>query len=357
MATAAQILNVVVDIIFGAPPQRGANFGVGALLRKGISLNGDRFRDYTSEAALRADRDAGYLDAYTYQTGVYVLQQRPRVSKFRAIRVDALPSAETYDAVLSAFLGTEEGAETFAYFLDTELLTDISPCVTVLAAHPKLKMLGFTTDDAAPATTYATLMASNLLCIDYDAADLANYNKGMVGVMSRLAYDQDRYTPSGTGRVAGIANSSTSITQAALDALVADNINVYAPRSPAAVYRYAGRMASGLPMTCYVSAAWLQARCDEALSRLVVEADDRGEIIPLNSEGQALAVAEVEAVFDRAVSLRKVAAGQYNVEAPALTPTNLADQELPIEAEATLTTPTAKVSLAVTVSQTNINEE
>lgn len=354
---AASITNVSVDILFGRPPARGAQFGVGALLRAGVSLNGARAMDFASEEELRAARDAGYIDAYTYATGVAVLAQRPRITMFRVVKVDTAlaPTAETYDGILSTYLGTADGAEVFAYFLDVDTLAIVSACQAVINAQPRLRILGFTTDDAAALTTYATKLtedaANNCLVIDYDKDNATNYNKGMVGVMARLAYNQDRYTPNFTGAIAGIAASDAAITQTALNALIDGNVNVYAPLGTAPVYRYAGKQASGLPTTVYVSAAWLQARCSEATSALLLDVDAAGSILPMTADGQEQVAGVLSGVAERAVGLRKVVAGQWEVVAPELTEADIAAQEMPMELSAQLSTPTNKLTVTVRVSQ------
>lgn len=349
---ATTIDNVLVTIIFGAPPLRAASFSTGLLIRDGVSLNGARSKEYTSESALKADLDASYIDAYTYNTGLKVLSQSPSPGRFRVLRVKTTaPENEAYDTILSAFLATPEGKATFAYFLDVDTVGIVTACSAIIAAQTQRKLLGITTDDLAAATTYAALANTRGLVIDYDLDSLATYNKGMVGVMSRLAFDQDRRTPGFTGPVTAIVQSNAALTDAQRDTLVAGNVNLYAPRAPFAVYRYPGLMFDGTPTTAYVSAAWLQARVDEAVSTMLGSYDAAGLILPLDEDGQELVAGVVEGVLELGVQLRKVQPGQYVVTKPTITPTNLADGEMPLEAAVQLSTPTIRIVIPITVSQ------
>jgi hypothetical protein len=355
---AANILNVDVDIIFGAPPLRAQGFNVAALVRDGISLNGARFKDYTSADALAADLTAGYIDQYTHDTGVRVLGLRPRVPKFRVLKVKTTaPENELYATVVTNFLATADGAETFALCLDVDTPATAALVAAVVAAYPKLKLLQATTNDSDPLTTYAALLPFRCFTLDYDVDNIAAYNKGMVGLCARLAYDQNRRSPNFTGGIDGIAVSSASITQAALDTLIANNVNVYAPRAPEAVYRYAGRQFTGLPTSVYVHAAWLQQRFDEAISQLIVNYDRQGFTLPVSAAGQDICISELRAVVEQAVELRKVQPGQAVFTKPAITNSDLSTQTIPIEADVQMTTPAAKVVVTLRVSQQPVVEE
>lgn len=350
---AAQIFNVVIQLIFGAPPLRAQGFGVVALMRAAVTLNGARFMDFTSEAALRAARDATYIDSYTYETGVRVLQQQPRPPKFRVVRVDtaAGPTPETFDGILSAFLDTAEGQETFCYALGVETPAIALACANVLAALTRPKLLSVTTNDAAPLTSYAALVGQRLFTLDYDLDDFFTYNKGCVGMAARLAFDQDRRSPGFAGPVQGSAPSNSGITQAALEGLIDANVNVYAPRPPFTTYRYAGRQFDGTPTAVVVFAAWLQQRIDEATSAMLARLDAAGLQLPVTFEGQQMVMNEVEAVILRGVGLQKVVPGQYLLTAPEITPADIAAERIPVEAEVQLSTPATKIAVTLTVSQ------
>jgi hypothetical protein len=233
--------------------------------------------------------------------------------------------------------------------LDTDSLAIVTAVANALAARDRIHPLGIDTDDVDPATTYATLAGQRLLSIDYNQDNDTDYNQAYIAMCARLAFNQDEQTPNFSGPLAGVQPSDANISQTALNALVADNVNVVAPRAPFTAYRYPGRQFSGLPTTVLVSAAWLQVRLSEAISRLFTGLDADGEQLPLDPAGQDQVQGVIEAVLQTGQGLRKV--GGYLVEPLAIDENDIALQQMRFDVSAQLLTPTATITVNLVVTQ------
>jgi len=138
-----------------------------------------------------------------------------------------------------------------------------------------------------------------------------------------------------------------------------NNISVALPLGGTDVWLDPGNSQSGRPFYSIVSADWFEARMREAMADLKVRYGSLGLKLPLNSDGQQIVLAQIEAIYNRGVNAghfvaRAQAEAQGStviIRAEPITSTDRANRRLRFTVQIPILLDGRLISISVTITQ------
>ncbi len=314
-------IDITGSVTLSAAPVASAVFNVQLLLddeTNGTTLDGDRFRKYTSTAQITTDFDAGFLSSGAKTAALSAFTNG--IGAILIGRVDtAAGTPETYSSALAL---VELETQGFYYVhIDSRVSADIVTFATTVESFSRRILFAWQSADAglltaglpAPISTIVTLTRNfgYFHTTVTEPLDVAH-------VAARIStFTPDQKSVPFNGRVNGIADYSPEITQAEGDLARENNINVYGDfknlTNWVAASDGAGLMLNGVSIFIMVTADLWYTRTTEDFANIIVSFSARKDKLPLNAAGQNVVVS----IIEQRISLM-IAAKHFNPEEPVI---------------------------------------
>ena len=285
-------IDITGSVTLSASPVASAVFDVQLLIddeANGTTLNGDRFRTYTSTAQATTDFDAGFISS-----GVRLAINAAFANGIGSILVGRMDSVggETYSTALALI-----EAETSGYYyvhIDSRVSTDIATFATTVESFSRRILFCWQSADsgwlsAGVPAAFSTTANQTRNFGAFHQNDVEPLE--VAWVASRIStFTPDQKSVAFNGRVNGIADYSPVITQSEGDLARQNNINVYGDYKNltnwVAADNGAGLMLNGVSIFIMVTADFWYTRTTEDFANVIVEFSARKDKLPLNAAGQ-----------------------------------------------------------------------
>ena len=302
--------NIVITLTLAAAPAPQAGFGRDLILvdeAAGNTLNGDRTRIYSDVDGAQADQTAGYITAAVVSAVTTAFSQIPRPQDVMVGRVNT-GGAETYSAGLTACIA--DNPDFYGVTIDSR--ADANILLIAADVEAQRRMFFLQSDDADWLTTglpgtLTALAGKERSVICYHDDDTEWMDVGWSA--GWLAFDPDTDSAPGHREVKGVASYSPLPTDTQKAFLDANNANHGLPYGPAVFFVDPGVNANGRPIYEILTADWFEARLQEDVATLVVNASARGEKIVVDDTGGALVLSLIKKRLAIAIAAGHLVAG------------------------------------------------
>lgn len=332
--------NIQIVISLDPPPQSGANFQTQLLIRRDISLDGDRVRTYTSLAQVEEDEAAGFVDAFVTNWALVAFSQKPRPAQIKVGQADITGGGETYDVAYNLILAEDcdfwpvaidsrivAEQVAFAIAVDTDELTNIRKFFFFQSADADWKTSGI------PAA-YATLAGLERWAVIYH--DEATQVQDVAWPVSRAVHDPDVRSAPWDGEIFATDDLTTPPTISEKGFLDANFVNHGLPLGTADVWVDAGVNGVGRFIHEILTADWFYVRLTEATAALKIKYSARGRKVPLDDVGRTLVRKLLEQLLAQGVAAEHFQAGQTAVQVEPISDDDRINGVIRASAQATL---------------------
>lgn len=276
------------------------------------------YKSYTSAA--EANADSNLADA-TKLAVTACFAQRPSPAKMWVCAIDLVGGGSydgpyTYAQGLAHFKAVNED-----WFIVT---TDVKPTTSgnatiieaVAAAVAAMSPVKLYFVQAANESTYADVFDGG-----WDAVDSIGVTTSVSGTRtaviyhdtaaqwadvawaaSRIAFDPEVRSVDWTGSVRGITSYASRLSSTQKNALDTNYINNGLTYGGATFYVDAGVLNDGTPIYETVTQAWFESNLIREVAALKVNADARGEKIPLTTKGAGLVLSILRGLYQRGIA-------------------------------------------------------
>jgi len=290
--------NIRITITLAALPVQSAGFGTVMLLvdeAAGNSLNGNRTVTYTDATTAAADQVAGYITAATLAAIQTAFAQSPAPQRIKVGRIDT-GGGEDYSTGYTAV----KLADDDFYGVCVDKRAAANQLQTSGDVESEQRVLFIQSSDADWLTSglpasYATLAGRERTAVVYHDTDAQWAD--VAAACRWLAFDPDVISAVAEGSLKNVAAYAAAPTQAEKDFLDGNYANNGLPYGGELFYLDPGVNCAGRPLYEILSADWYATRLQERIATLRVSKSARGEKIPVDQEGQALVLAEMDGLF------------------------------------------------------------
>lgn len=332
--------NIIINITLDPAPFVGANFQSVLNLADeatGTTLDGDRFRIYTTLAGVQTDNTAGFVSSTALAAATAAFSQTVTPSEYRIGRKGA---AEAYDVAL----GFVEAADPGFYGLSIESRSDSDQLLVAAAVEASaIRHLFFMqSGDAGFLTTgfpaALTALASNERTV-IAFHDITTEHFDTAYPANRLAFDPDlRSVGWSLFDLKGVAAYASAPSDSEKFFLDQNRANNGLPFGGIQFAPDPGVNANNRPIYEIYTADWFEDRLKTRIAAVVGAAGNAGNKIPVTVEGQAIILNEVLAQFQEGVTAGHFVAGQTEATGVPITNADIAAQRVRITGRAQLVT-------------------
>lgn len=303
-ATHDSLVSVVTNL--SVAPQAGVSFGNVLLLAEDISFGGGALaKEYTSAQSVIDDgpNGAAILSADIVDAGITAFSQLRAPSTFLVGTVD-VAGAEAYDTALQNIRAagfsfyavcteSRASADHLLVAADVQTQRAAGNQEIFIAQIADADAYGTSTEWSDPSTgsAYKDVLEQegNFFVFNDDQAG-ADWHD-IAAAVARLNYDLETTSPNFRGRLQNISapfasGGAAALTQAQVNAIKSNDVNVVAPYGPTNFYLANGVNVLGRPMKHIVSVDWFVSEFTRKLKAAVLEKDDAGETVPVDVRGQ-----------------------------------------------------------------------
>lgn len=300
----------------------------------GTTLDGDRVRSYTTLAGVTADETAGFVSAAALEAARVAFSQTPPPQTIKIGRVDTV-APETYPAAYALIKAADP--DFYGVCIDSRVDAIILLMSALIEADSPGKLFICQSDDTDWLTTGLPAALTDLdtrerTAVAYHTTDAQWAD--WAWLCNRLAFDPDVISVPWDAQVKEVVAMTALPTDTQKAFLDANNANHGLPYGSAAYFVDPGRSQNTRPLYEIMTADWFEVRLQARIANLKVEASARGEKIPINGDGQAMILAEINTQFNLGVTAGHFVAGQTSVVAEDITDADRSAQRLRFTGEA-----------------------
>lgn len=301
MALVTHLAAISISISLSAAPSTETPIGPALMLvpQATNSLNGDRYREYTSSTEVATDLAAGYIAASVAQWLNDALDQNPKPEKVLLGRVDVVGGesyGDGYTAVVNA------GATFYAVCVATRVDADYLAVNTAMGSDRRLLVVQSNDADWLTASWPAglsTLEDDETVAVIYHDSD--SEAADLCWAANRLAFDPDTTSAPWICSVANV-NAYAAMTSTQRTNALANYANVGLAFGTSSFFVLNGTNAAGRPVAHIVTMHWLESRWSTGLQALIQNHADRGEKLTINETGQAKVLGVLESTLQQGVA-------------------------------------------------------
>lgn len=346
--------NIVIAITLSAAPQQGRGFGVvlGIWPLATNSLNGLRTQRYASVTEAAAAVTSGYLSAAAYNSIVAQFAQNPSPSEVMIGNID-LVGLETYATAYAACKASDDGF--YGVWISSRVTADIDAISDAVEADTAGRKL-FVGQSAASDWLSGTVPAGLTGWATKERAavvyhDVATEYADAAILTNRLAFSPDNQSVPWSGMsIAGVNPYTAPITQAQRLSALGVYCMILGPYGAETMVADPGKNAKGRPIKEIETSDWFYARLQEAIADIVVSRANAGEAIVVDASGQALILAELEALIILGKQIGHFT-GPHRAAAVAITASDLSNQRLRFTAQVQVATAARLFDFAINLSR------
>ena len=333
--------NVTINIILQPVPGEAQSFTTTLHLVDQVndSLDGDRYRTYTSSQDATDDLASGFISAATNQALQDAFSQIPRPPTILLGRVDTV-GVETYSDGLDAVIAA--GANFYGITADTRTATDqITISANIEARNFYIYGMQSSDVDWLTATypaAYSTVENRERTFTIYHDTDTEWADLCWVG--QRLFFDPDTKSAAWPANLKEVANNSTDPTTSQQALALVNEVNIGLEWASASYWISPGVNANNRPIEFIVTVDWFQTRLNERTTALFQDSSARGEKIIVNQTGQAQILSLLNGLVQEGLTLGHLDTAEASdgtilprTEAKTITAADKVNQELRFDAE------------------------
>lgn len=303
---------ISITILLDAPPVQQQGFAPLLLVDEddGNTLDGDRYRVYTSSEDVSTDETAGYISAATASALNVGFGQTPAPSEILVARVDTV-ATESYADALDAV--EAETDDFYAVSLDSRTESDQTGVETWVSTRKKLALFQTSTVDWKNGA-YDPFSSEHVgVCFhdtDTEDADVA-------WACNRLAFAPDSKSVGWDAPLSSVDEYSTAITSTEKSQLEDNNANVILPLGTSDTFianEGVGVNVAGRQISEIVTKHWFGIRLQERVSQLKVETAARGDKITVSASGSSKVQAVVDKLFAEGERIGHFVPGQTTTD-------------------------------------------
>ncbi len=299
-------------------------------------------KEYTSKAEAKDDNDAGILSDDHYAAVLVAFAQDPAPDAFRVVSINPAIGAVYFpDAGFTGsypwdqYLSSLEAITStwFALCADWRSGAYIQDIGEAVEAFDRDIIYLAQTSDRKPYTTTAFAADTNWAAIDnYERTgwlyhDVDSEYADVAWAAGRMTFDLDETSPSMEAVLKSVATYNRKLTASQFAGIKANHGNLVAqyPTGSANPYLSPGVNAVGRPFYEIITKYWFIKRLTDAMANTRVSFTSQGKKIPVNREGQNIALGVLKGVVNKGIT-----AGHFEldpnmvIEPLAITNTDLA---------------------------------
>lgn len=324
------------------------------LISSDSTLNSARTVSYANATEVATALGAGYLSATAAAMATLAFNQPHPPTAFI---VGRKASGETW---AEAYALCVVSAPT-AYGICIQSRTDADILAVAAAIHTEGERLGiFQANNsdlyggALASATLANLINAPKRCVLlYHSTDTEYLDVAYAA--ERLSWDLDLTSVGWLCAVAGVAANTVTLTQSQKVQLRDTNsVNVMLPFGSATRWISKGVTIDGTPIEEVVTGDWFQTRATQRIADRQVALSAVGKKIPVSAVGQAIVLAELEALLAQGVTAGHFVAGQTQVVAESITSADIAANRLRFTGSAQAAVSARVITFAFTVSESEV---
>ena len=338
--------NITITVSLQAVPGEGADLTTVLYMvdeASGNSLDGDRFMTFNSTVDVADALASSFISSAVSTALNTAFGQTPQPGKILVGRVDT-GGAETYGTAY-AFIKTAVALASSGFY---GVVLDSRADADILLVSAAVETDGFRIFILQSAD-------SDWLTAGYPAAltviegreqtgiiycDTAAAVQDLAWLCNRLAKSPDRQSVGFPAKLFGVAVNATPTTSSQDALALANEVNLGKPWGTAANWMSPGVNANNRPLKFIRSVDWFVTRLEERWTQLLQDASLRGDIIPVNAEGQAQVAAILNGLIEEGLTL-----GHFDTDTkadgtilpqviyPPITAADKTAQRIPIDAE------------------------
>ena len=334
---------ILVPLIFGPAAVQERAFEL-SILDGTSTLDGANHKRYTSASLAQADNTAGFLSNQALAEVEAALQQPRAPEGVWVSKYDDAGGEDPSDAF--ALIAAEE-VNVVAVTTTTREDSDLEALSAAVEANndsataPRAYICGVQSSNVDLKTSGLPAALANLGLRDWTLLYFHDDNAEPLStahLAARLAFPPADFTAGGAGQVNDV-DALTSLTSAEYDFLKANRVNF-----PARFGSVARWVADGVTSNTagprgleqLVSLVWIQDQIRVRAQQLFIDASARGEIIPVDIEGQITMEAQVvRPVLDDAAARNKILgigdSDETFILRPTITTADQAAKRVPLE--------------------------
>lgn len=275
--------------------------GLGAVVRvSDVALAGDRFRTYTSAAAVVADTAA--LDADTVAAGQAHFAQSPAGSQFIVVRID-VGGGEGYDDALIAAetAGLLPGFDYVFVTIDSRTAASIVEAAGFCSSRRCILIAQSADADwitSGVPSGFSTIVTNQKTAVLYEDTDAQPDDSRWAGRYA--GFVPSAFRPSPRMRLAGLSAYGTALTSTQKGHLEDNNANWHQVETPGGAQRAVrnGVVLDGAKLELVYTKIYCELQIIQALGTTVARAAGAGRDIPADAEGEAVVLGDVAGVLD-----------------------------------------------------------
>lgn len=345
---------VAVTVTLSTAVTQYSGFQSIMLISSDSTLNSARTASYANAAEVATALGAGYLSSAAAAAATLAFNQTHPPDVFV---VGRKASGETWAEAYALCVASYPDA----YGVCIQSRTDADILAVADAIHTEGERLGFFQANNSDlysgdlsASTLADLIDAPKRCVlMYHSTDTERLDVAYAA--ERLSWDPDTISPGWLCEVAGVAANSVTLTQSQKVQLRDTNsVNVMLPFYTATRWVSKGVTIDGTPIEEVVTGDWFQARAAEAIAARQVALAATGKKIPVSTVGQAIVLAELEALLAQGVTAGHFVSGQTQVAAETITSADIAANRLRFTGSAQVAVSARVITFAFTVSESEV---
>ena len=309
----------------------------------GNALGGSRFLSFNSTTDVAAALTAASISSAVSTALNTAFGQTPQPGKILVGRVDT-GGAETYSTAY-AFIKTAVAAAGSGFY---GVAIDKRSDAEILLVSADVETDGFRQFflQSADSDWLTSGFPAALTAIEGREQTIITYHDTAVEVQdlawacNRLAISPDRKSVGYPAKLFGVNVNATAPTSSQQALALANQVNLGLPWLTAANWISPGVNAAGRPAKFIRSVDWFVTRLEERWTAMLQDASLRGDIIPVNAQGQAQAAAILNGLIEEGLAI-----GHFDTDTktdgtilprviyPTITAADKAAQRIPIDAE------------------------